>query len=72
MLIIALALESLSIAGPMAGLLRFAMLAVLNVMAIMVFLYLLAGIIMIILGIILLIFALAMLFSGGSRRRYDY
>jgi hypothetical protein len=48
------------------------MLAILNVMAIVVFLYLLAGIILIILGIILLIFALSMLFSGGSRRRYDY
>lgn len=68
LLIIALALESFSIAGPWAGLLRLAMLVVLNLMAIVVFLYVLSGAIIIIIGVIVLFLALAMLFGG--RRRY--
>jgi hypothetical protein len=68
LLIVALAMESFSIAGPWAGLLRLAMLVVLNAMAMVVFLYVLSGAIILIIGIIALFFILAMLFGG--RRRY--
>ncbi len=68
LLIIALALESFIIAGPWAGLLRLAMLVVLNAMAMVVFLYVLGGTIVLIIGIIVLFFALALL--SGGRRRY--
>lgn len=68
LLIIALALESLSIAGPWAGLLRLVMLVVLNAMAMVVFLYVLSGVVILIIGIIALFFIFALL--SGGRRKY--
>lgn len=55
-LIITLFLESLTIAGPWPGLFRFIMLAVLNVMAVVVSLYLLIGFVVVIFGLLLLFF----------------
>lgn len=73
LLIITLFLESLTIAGPWAGLLRFVMLCLLNAMAVVVSLYLLIGFVVVIFGLLLLFFLIAALFSNNRRyndRRY--
>lgn len=66
LLILAIAIESLHIAGPWAGLFRLAMLLILNLMAVVVCFYLAVGIILVIFGFILFVFAL---FSLLSRKR---
>lgn len=66
LLILAITIESLHIAGPWAGLLRLAMLLILNLMAVVVCFYLAVGIILVIFGFVLFVIAL---FSLLGRRR---
>lgn len=73
LLIITLFLESLTIAGPWAGLLRFVMLCLLNAMAVVVSLYLLIGFVVVFFGLLLMFFLIAALFSNNrsnNNRRY--
>ncbi len=65
-LILALVIESLAIAGTWAGLLRIAMLVVLNLLAVVVAFYLSAGLLIAIIGFILFFFAALSLI--GRRR----
>ncbi|MBK6962535.1 MAG: LamG domain-containing protein [Bacteroidales bacterium] len=67
LLILALVFESLAIAGPWAGLVRIAMLAILNLLAVIVAFYLSAGLLIAIIGFILFFFAAISLIG---RRRY--
>ena len=67
MLMAALTIESISIAGMLAGLLRILMLAILNFMAIVVAFYLSVGLILAIVGFILFFIAIIALLG---RRRY--
>lgn len=57
LLIVALVIESLAIAGPWSGLLRIAMLVVLNLLAVVVAFYLSAGLLIAIIGFLLFLFA---------------
>jgi len=67
LLIIALVLESLTIAGPFAGLLRIVMLFIINTMAVVVAFYISAGIMIAIIGLIAFFIATMALIG---RRRY--
>lgn len=67
LLVAALGIESFIIAGPWSGLLRIAMLTVLNLMAVVVAFYLSAGFILVIFGFILFLMAA---FALIGRRRY--
>ncbi|NTW25221.1 MAG: hypothetical protein HGA37_11005, partial [Lentimicrobium sp.] len=67
LLIIALVLESLTIAGPFAGLLRIGMLFIINTMAVVVAFYISAGILIAIIGLIAFFIATMALIG---RRRY--
>jgi len=67
LLMAALAVESITIAGPLAGMLRIFMLALLNFMAIVVAFYLSVGLILAIIGFILFFIAIIALLG---RRRY--
>lgn len=58
LLILAITAESLHIAGPWAGMLRLAILLILNLMAVVVCFYLAVGIILVIFGFILFVVAL--------------
>lgn len=68
MLLIALFLESLTIAGPFWGLLRMGLCIVINLMAMIVAFYLIAGLLFVMIGLLLILFALFALL--GRRRRY--
>ena len=68
MLLLALFLESLTIAGPFWGLLRMGLLMVMNIMAMIVAFYLIAGLLFVMIGLLLILFALFALL--GRRRRY--
>ncbi|MHC1778313.1 MAG: LamG-like jellyroll fold domain-containing protein [Lentimicrobium sp.] len=67
LLIVALVIESLAIAGPWSGLLRISMLVILNLLAVVVAFYLTAGLFIAIIGFILFLFAAI---SLTGRRRY--
>lgn len=67
LLVTLLGIESFTIAGPWAGLLRIAMLTALNLMAVVVAIYLSAGLLLVIFGFILFLIAV---FAVIGRRRY--